>query len=153
MLLKSPVINKPFSPLSAGSTVTTKKVCLLRMIVNWPQQRSRRISIILTPNLIVSHRECCATSVTYVSRVLSMFSFPSVVVYRDEWIYVQKGSTKEVSPEAETFFSPKDIFWQPNSSKPTAETDPYFVTFSSVMATAHWVKPSTVSTFPVPSRT
>lgn len=62
VLLKSPVINKPLPLLSAGSAATTKKICLSGMSVNQPQQRSRRISIILTPNLTVSNSECRDTS-------------------------------------------------------------------------------------------
>lgn len=62
VLLKSPVINKPLPLLSTGSAATTKKICLSGMSANQPQQRSRRISIILTPNLTVSNSECRDTS-------------------------------------------------------------------------------------------
>lgn len=57
VLLKSPVINKPLPLLSAGSAATTKKICLSGMSANQPQQRSRRISIISTPNLTVSNSD------------------------------------------------------------------------------------------------
>lgn len=74
--LQRPVINKPLTPLSAGSAATTKKICLLGMFVNRLQQRSRRICIILTPNLIVSHSKSHIHTHVLSRRVLSVLVSP-----------------------------------------------------------------------------
>lgn len=68
-----------------------------------------------------------------------------LVVFRDKWIYVQKGSTKEVSTEAFTVVNQRrfglrmELIFSP--------------LHLSVMGTAHSVRRLTASTSPAPSRT
>lgn len=154
VLLKSLVINKLLPLLSTGSVATTKIICLSAMSVNQPQQRSRRISIILTPNLTVSNSECWHTSlhICLVDVCWACLSAPQLFTGTSGSM-CRKGAQRKWVLQWRFIFHrfiylAVELIW----IKSTFDVR-VFCLFFSVMDTAHSAKPSTAWTFPAPSRT